>query len=135
MALHLRQEKTPDAIRSLTDLSKRTSNAMYGFIVLVVITGLFLGFQGSWWSHGWIWAAIAILIITIGVMSALGRGYNAVRGAVGLPVRSGRQVKTTSPAPPDQVGRLVEATPAGLITAIGVIALALLLWLMILKPF
>ena len=135
MALRLRQEKTPDGIRSLTDLSKQTTNIMYGFIVLVVITGVFLGFQGSWWSHGWIWAAIVLLILTIGVMSALGRGYNAVRGAVGLPVRSGRQVKTTAPAPPDEVRRLVDAAPAGLTTAIGVVALALLLWLMILKPF
>ena len=135
MALRLRQEKTPDGIRSLTDLSKQTTNIMYGFIVLVVITGVFLGFQGSWWSHGWIWAAIVLFIITIGVMSALGRGYNAVRGAVGLPVRSGRQVKTTAPAPPDEVRRLVDAAPAGLTTAIGVVALALLLWLMILKPF
>jgi hypothetical protein len=135
MALRLRQEKTPDGIRSLTDLSKRTTNIMYGFIILVVITGLFLGFQGSWWSHGWIWAAVALLIITIGVMSVLGRGYNAVRGAVGLPVRSGREVKTMPPASSDELRRVVDAAPAGAITAIGVVALALLLWLMILKPF
>src|SRR6266550_4134437 len=135
MALRLRQEKTPDGIRSLTDLSKRTNMTMYTFIVLIVITGLFLGFQGRWWSHGWIWAALGLLLITIGVMSVLSRGYNGVRGAVGLPVRSGRQVTTSSPASPEEIRRLVEAAPAGLITAIGVVALALLLGLMILKPF
>jgi hypothetical protein len=75
------------------------------------------------------------LIVTIGVMFVLSRQYNAVRGAVGLPVRSRRQATTTSPASPDEIQRLVEAAPAGLITAIGVVALALLLWLMILKPF
>jgi hypothetical protein len=135
MALRLRQEKSPDGIRSLTDLSKRTTNVMYGFILLIVLTGLFLGFRGSWWSHGWIWAALALLIITIGVMSVLSRRYNAVRAAVGLPVRSRRQITTTTPASPEEIRRAVEAAPAGLITAIGVIALALLLWLMILKPF
>ena len=107
---------------------------MYAFIVLIVITGLFLGFQGRWWSHGWIWAALGLLIITIGVMSVLSRRYNAVRVAVGLPARS-RQVTTTAPASPEEIRRLVEAAPAGLMTAIGVVALALLLGLMILKPF
>jgi hypothetical protein len=135
MALRLRQEKTPDGIRSLTDLSKRTSNVMYAFLVLIIITGLFLGFQGRWWSHGWIWAALVLLIVTIGVMSALGRGYTAVRGAVGLPVRAGREVKTMPPVSPDELRRVVDAAPAGAMTAIGVVVLALLFWLMILKPF
>jgi hypothetical protein len=135
MALRLRQEKTPDGIRSLTDLSKRTTNVRYMFIGLIVITGLFLGFQGRWWSHGWIWAAPGLLIVTIGIMSVLSRRYNAVRAAVGLPVRSRRQVMATAPASPEEIRRLVEAAPAGLITAIGMVTLALLLWLMILKPF
>src|SRR2546429_1439815 len=102
MALRLRQEKTPDGIRSLTDLSKRTSNVMYAFIALVVITGLFLGFEGRWWSHGWIWVALVLLIVTIGVMSVLGRRYNEVRGAVGLPVRAGRQITSAPAAPPEE---------------------------------
>jgi hypothetical protein len=135
MALRLRQEKTPDGIRSLTDLSKQTTGVMYTFIVLVVLTGVFLGFKGQYWSSGWIWAAIGLLIITIGVMSALGSRYNAVRAAVGLPARAGRQTKTAPPAPPDESRRAVEAAPGALITAIGVVALLLLLWLMIVKPF
>jgi hypothetical protein len=135
MALRLRQEKTLDGVRSLTDLSKRTNPVMYTFIVLIVISGLFLGLQGRWWSRGWIWAALGLLIITIVVMSVLSRRYNAVRGAVGLPVRSGRQVATNAPASLEEIRRLVDAAPAGLMTAIGVVALALLLGLMILKPF
>jgi hypothetical protein len=135
MAIRLRSEKTTDGIRSLTDLSKQTSNVMYAFIGLITITGLFLGFQGQWWSHGWIWAAIALLIITIGIMSVLSRRYNGVRAAVGLPVRSRRQVTTAAPGSPEEIRRAVEAAPAGLITAIGIVTLALLLGLMILKPF
>jgi hypothetical protein len=135
MAFRLRSEKTADAMRSLTELSKQSTNVMYAFIVLIVISGLFLGFQGSWWGRGWIWAAMALLIVTIGVMSVMGRRYNAVRGAVGLPVRSGRRTTTSSPVPPAELPRVVSAAGPGPITAVGVIALALLLWLMILKPF
>jgi hypothetical protein len=135
MAFRLRSEKSSDGIRSLTELSKQSTNVMYAFIILVVISGLFLGFQGSWWAHGWIWVAIALLIATIGVMSVLGRRYNAVRGAVGLPVRVGRQRTTLPPASPDELRRVVAHAGPGPITAVGVIALGLLLWLMILKPF
>jgi hypothetical protein len=135
MALRLRSEKTTDGIRSLTDLSKQTTNVMYGFIGLIIITGLFLGFQGLWWGRGWIWTALVVLIATIGVMSFLGRSYNAVRAAVGLPARSGRRIVTSTPGSPEDIRRAVDATPAGVITAIGVVALALLLWLMIIKPF
>jgi hypothetical protein len=135
MALRLRSEKTTDGIRSLTDLSKQTTNVMYGFIGLIIITGLFLGFQGLWWGRGWIWTALVVLIVAIGAMSFLGRRYNAVRAAVGLPARSGRRIVTSTPGSPEDIRRAVDATPAGVITVIGVVALALLLWLMIIKPF
>lgn len=136
MAFRLRSEKTADGIRSLTELSKQTTNLMYGFIGLIIISGLFLGFQGRWWGRGWIWAALAVLIVTIGVMSVLGRRYSEVRGAVGLPVRAGRgPITASAPGSPEEIRRAVDATPAGVITAIGVVALALLLGLMILKPF
>jgi membrane protein required for beta-lactamase induction len=136
MTFRLRSEKTTDGIRSLTELSKQTTQAMYSFILLVVITGLLLGVQGGWFGRYWIWTAMVVLILTIGVMSVLGRRYNAVRGAVGLPVRARRgQAATSTAGSPEAIRRAVDATPAALISAIGVVALALLLWLMILKPF
>ena len=136
MAFRLRSEKTTDGLRSLTELSKQTTNVMYSFILLILITGLLLGVQGGWFGRGWIWTALVVLIVTIGMMSVLGRRYSAVRGAVGLPVRAGRRPMTTStPGSPEEIRRAVDATPAGVITAIGVVALALLLWLMIIKPF
>jgi len=136
MALRLRSEKTRDGIRSLAELSKLTSGVMYSFILLIFITGLLLGIQGGWFGRYWIWTAMAVLIATIGVMSALGGRFNAVRGAVGLPAWDRRgKISTSAPGSPDEIRRAVEAAPVWVITAIGVAALVLLLWLMILKPF
>jgi hypothetical protein len=136
MAFRLRSEKTTDGLRSLAELSKQTTGVMYTFIALIVISGVVLGLQGRWFGRGWIWAAIVVLILTIGGMSALGGRFNAVRGAVGLPAWDRRgKVTTSTPGSPDEIRRAVEAAPTGVITAIGVVALALLLWLMILKPF
>jgi phosphoglycerol transferase MdoB-like AlkP superfamily enzyme len=134
MAFRLRSEKTTDGIRLLTQLSKQTTAVMYSFI-LIFITGLLLGIQGGWFGRYWIWTAMVVLIVTIGVMSFLRRLYNTVRASVGLPTRSGRGTVTSTPGSPEDIRRAVDATPAGLITAIGVVALALLLWLIIMKPF
>src|SRR6202171_3297060 len=129
-------KESTGGVRSLTELSKQTTGVMYTFIALTVISGLFLGFQGRWWGRAWIWTALAVLILTIGAMSAFGGRFNAVRGVVGLPAWDRRGETTTSaPGSPEEIRRAVEAAPVGVITAIGVVALALLLWLMILKPF
>ena len=136
MAFRLRSEKTSDGIRSLAELSKQTTGVMYSFLVLIVISGVFLGFQGRWWGRAWIWTALVVVILTIGAMSALGGRFNAVRGAVGLPAWDRRgKITTAAPGSLEEIRRAVNAAPVGVITAIGVVALVLLLWLMILKPF
>jgi hypothetical protein len=76
-----------------------------------------------------------VVILTIGAMSALGGRFNAVRGAVGLPAWDRRgKITTAGPGSPEEIRLAVKAAPVGVITAIGAVALALLLWLMILKP-
>jgi hypothetical protein len=136
MAFRLRSEKTTDGIRPLAELSKQTTGVMYSFILLIVITGLLLGIRGGWFGRGWIWTAIVVLILTIGAMSALGGRFNAVRGVVGLAAWDRRgKITTSAPGSPEAIRQAVEGTPTAFITAIGVVALGLLLWLMILKPF
>jgi len=136
MGFRVRSGASTETVRSLTDLSSRSSPVMYAFLVLVVITGVLLGFNGSYWGRAWIWVAIVVLVVTIGLMNVLGTRYNAIRVAVGLP---GRFNQRAAPQPPtasaDQVTRDVTQAPRDLITAIGVVALLLLFWLMILKPF
>jgi hypothetical protein len=133
MGLSLRQQKSDDSIRSLTELSRNSTGVSYIFIVLIVITGTTLGFQGSWWRYKWIWTAVIVLIVTIGAMSGLANRYNRIRAAAGLdrPDRRRKQV----PAYGNDLMALVAGANPWPISLIGVVALLLLLWLMILKPF
>jgi hypothetical protein len=55
MGFRLRQEKSPDAIRGLTQLSKATNNVTYGFLLLILLSGISMGVQNNWWRFGWIW--------------------------------------------------------------------------------
>lgn len=135
MGFRLRQEKTIDAIRSLTELSKQTTRATYVFVYLIIATGLVLGFQGGWLRSVWIWTALVLLIITMGAMNGLSRRYNAVREAAGLPRRGRRRTQPAPPASPEQLPQLAAGANPWPISVVGLVALVLLLWLMILKPF
>ena len=67
----------------------------------------------TWWGQRWIWAALVLVIVMMGVMGAMSRGYHEARQAGGAVAR------------PNPVG----------FTVVGAGGLLILLWLMVLKPF
>lgn len=107
--------------RSLLLASRITSQASYPLLILIIITGIWMTFAGHWSSQVWPWAALAILLVTIGFMGFVARPYYRAREAA---------------AGPDDAlaSRLANARPE-LAGGIGVVALLLLFFLMALKPF
>ena len=135
MGFRLRQEKSADAIRSLTRLSQLTSNFTYGFLLLILLTGISMGFQSNWWRFAWIWVAIVVLLVTVGAMNGLNRPYHNIRAAVGLPARGRQRNQPAAPATPAQLEQLVARADPWPISIVGMLALVVLIWLMVLKPF
>jgi hypothetical protein len=135
MALRLKTEPSADGVKALVALSTLSSQAMYPLLILVVLTGIWLGAAGSWFGRGWIWTAIVALVLTVGLMNAMGRQYHPLRVAAGQGRGSDRGRQPGPPPTPDEVRRLARSTSPWPITVLGLVALALLLWLMILKPF
>ena len=133
MGLDLRRQKSAEAVKSMTEISKNWTGISYGFILLIAITGVAMGFQQNWWRFKWIWTAIGILILTIGAMAGLANRYNRIRSAAGLqPPQRQRQQPTERP---EDLMSLVAAANPWPISLIGVAALLIILWLMVLKPF
>jgi hypothetical protein len=130
MGLRLRRETSPDSIRSLVVLSTLSTRVTYPFLALVLLTGIAAGFAGRWWGSRWIWSAIAVLVLTVIVMNVLGQQYNPLRGEARERRHRGPVAET-----PDVIRKVASSTRPGPITATGVVALLILLWLMILKPF
>ena len=106
------------AARPLLNLSQRSVFVAYPALLLIVITGVWMGFIGSWWSHGWIWAAIVVLVVTIGAMSGLARPYYQAREA----------------GDAEMPAFVAKTRPMALLW-IGAVGLLLLIALMTLKPF
>jgi uncharacterized membrane protein len=105
--------------RQLLLLSQRTAALFYPGLLVIVVTGVWMAFLGSWWRSGWVWAAIVVLVIAIGAMAGLARPYYKAREA-----------KTDQ-----DVGQELSRARPGLLAWIGAVALLLLVGLMVLKPF
>ncbi len=139
VAFALPRQREVERVRVLLDLSRGAT--MVGDISLLVLlaAGITAGFMGNWWGQGWIWAALGLFILISVTMTLLGsRPINRIRQLVqaGNPSRS----ETISHSSLDtsaekQLAVMLAATHPWLLTVIGGGGLALILWLMMFKPF
>jgi hypothetical protein len=147
----LRSERKVERIRALLDLSKASIGWTYTFLILLGLSGGTAAYIGDWWRQGWIWASAAVLILVALAMNWIGDPYyDRLRGAVGLAApkgKPGKQGKSGATAPPDgpvpqtpadeeeAVLKLLRSPRPWLLALVGGVGLAIILWLMLLKPF
>ena len=110
--------------------SRMASTPMYVSLGLLVVFGVIAGIDGDWFSRGWwLWGAIVVLLVTVGLMSA-------VAGPFMKKVREGttRWADGSYPMPDAELEALLRGPRPRVIAFIGVAGLAILLWLMVYKP-
>jgi hypothetical protein len=95
--------------------------------------------MGGWWGRYWIWAALGLLVLISFAMTIVGSGplirIRQLLGETG-PRRPKVDLQTSSTIPTDQqLAVALAAVNPLLLTAIGGGGLALILWLMLFKPF
>ena len=121
-SLIVRQKAAAAARSVILPISLRANFVAFPGLLLVIVTGVWMGFLQSWWRMGWIWTAIVVLVISIAAMSFLSVPYHRSREVLG----------------PDQTAeldtRLSRARPMAL-AGIGTVALVILFFLMVFKPF
>lgn len=140
VAFRLRSERDPARIRTILDLSfyslSGTSLMSIGFLVLF-LSGIAAGFTGGYWGTGWIWVSLALLVLITGLMTPLGgMHYNKVRAAIGQKSpRDKSDAPPPDPLPADQLERLLVAPHPWILAAVGGVGFAVIVALMVLKPF
>jgi hypothetical protein len=113
----------PDGARAaLLQLSIRAYAGAGPGLLLLVVTGVWMGFLGSWWRTGWIWAAIVVLVATSVAMSAQSVPYHKARDVVAK--KAVGEIET----------ELKRARPV-VLAVVGTVGLVALLFLMVFKPF
>ncbi len=106
-------------------------------LLLAVALGIWAAIIGGHFSRMWPWASIALVVAVFVVMTPLGANpMTGVRQALGLPSRADQ--KGAGPPPPadDATLRAAQAKlQPELLAIVGVAAIAILVWLMEVKPF
>jgi len=135
--IQVRQECEPARLHALLDLSNAVSRWVAISALLLVVFGVIAGFMGAWWRQGWIWAALVVLVALSITMTTMGRFYlDRVRHAIG--VATPQDVKANvqpTRLPPDQLLAVLNSGRPMALAGIGLAGLAIITWLMVLKPF
>ncbi len=136
-AFALRRERNLERIRALLDVSSSSLGVLYGALLLLLVTGIVAGFMLNWWSQGWIWLSLGLLIAIVVAMYAMGSNYySRVRKAVGLAYMDGsKQHPPVEPANAPEIDALLAAGRPMLLVVIGFGGAAGIAWLMMFKPF
>jgi uncharacterized membrane protein len=137
VAFTLRRERELERIRALLNLSSSSLGILHGSIAAVLISGIVSGFIGRWWSRGWIWLSLALLIGMYIYMGIAASGYySEVRRAAGLAYMEGfKPHPAGNPACPEEINALLGSSRPIWLALVGFGSLAIIAWLMISEPF
>ena len=125
----IRRERDRTRILELVTLSGETILPMYISLAAIVVTGVVLGLKVHVFSQLWIWGAIVILVVIAALMGMIARPYFA-RVKEACQVRPSGVPRVSD----EELGEILRAPTAHVITAIGVIGLLAILYLMIFHP-
>jgi hypothetical protein len=125
----IRRERNRQKILDLVTLSGETIGPMYASLGLIVVTGILLGLKLDSFSHWWVWVAIGVLVLTAVLMGVIARPYfTKVKAA--CEVRPSGVPRISD----EELAEIVGSSTAHLITAIGVVGLLVILYLMVFQP-
>lgn len=137
LAFRLKHEKDLARVQAMFDLSGSMFLVFILSMLVMLLDGIVITFMGGWWSSGWIWASLALFLVITGWMFDLGaRTYQPLRKAFGLPYREkNKEHDAVDPLSETERTAMIAATKPGLMLWVAYGGFAIIIWLMIMKPF
>jgi hypothetical protein len=137
MAFCVRKETDFARIRAMLDLSAATVLPMGIAFGIMGLTGLVMPFLIQIWDKVYIWLSIVLILFVFICMGEFNETrYKELRRLVGLPYMKGNKTLPADlPSTPEEVAALLQKTNVTALATVGYIIPALVLWLMIFKPF
>lgn len=130
MALRLRHERNPDRIRVMLQISSSSLGVFYVSILLLLLGGVWAGFSGSWWGQGWIWTALILFVANMVFMYAyVTPYYKRVREVMLIEGSGGTAVG------PEELEAMLTSQRPIVTVVVGLVSIALIAYLMVIKPF
>jgi hypothetical protein len=125
----LQKERNPERVSELIELSASSIRAFYVSLLVLLAGGIVAGFLGHWWSQGWIWAGIGVLVVTMLAMYAMARPYYRRVSFVARAMAGGSGAVTQ-----EQFDAILTSSRPRAVAAIGFLGLLLILYVMVFKP-
>jgi hypothetical protein len=139
VSFKVRGERQIARVHALLDLSRGVTPVGNVSLLVLLAAGIGLGFRGNWWGQGWIWVSLGLLVLIAIAMRPFGsRPLNRLRKTL----QAGASASTTPESQASlyagtekQLAAMLTAVHPWLLTVIGGGGFALILWLMMFKPF
>ena len=134
VAFKVRQERDPQRIHALLQLSTWSLGFFYVGVLLLLGAGVWAGFtpgiEGSWWGDAWIWTALATFVLTMFLMYGIASNYyRRLRTIVEAMVGGSEAVSE------ERLAQVLAGPRPLLLAVIGFGSLFFILYLMLFKPF
>lgn len=137
VSLRLRTLRDRATIVAYLDLSERTMGATYAALLVVFVGGIISGIAGGYWTSGrlWLWASLAIFLGIAFEMSFVRWRYLLrVRNALGI-APDQRAGKGSPPGTDEELAAALDSRIPVVNFVVGASGIAILVWLMMMKPF
>ena len=137
MVFKIRSETDFTRIRAMLDLAVSTFQAYMLSFLIMGLTGLIMPFMIHIWNKVYIWLSI-VLILFVAVWMGLvnEKQIKQLRRLVGLPYMKGnKEYPAEPPSSPEEVAALLKKINPTQWAMVGYGIPAIVLWLMIFKPF
>jgi uncharacterized membrane protein len=125
----LRRFKEPQQVAGILQMSAATVGAFYLSTLVLLVGGVGAGVVGQWFDQGWIWVSLGLLIGVGILMFPMGRRhFRRIRMVLEL-------METGTAVSRDDFVRVVSSGNPILTAGTGFVAVLLIVYLMVLKPF
>jgi len=132
--LKFRGEPDPELSLTFFNIVPDIKYVRYLTVALGVF-GLAAAFITPWWKQGWVWASLIVFFIISWVMYQYGAGYYTIIFGAAERLIEAKKTNTDLPAAQKEYDDARNAPNAMIVSIVGIVGLALILWLMRFKPF
>jgi hypothetical protein len=129
-ALRVRNERDPNRIRALLQVSASATGIFYVSTLLLLLGGIVAGVDGNWFDQTWLGVALGVFIAEMVFMWAVTSPYyKRLRKVLAIEEAGGSAVGT------EEIERAVTSPIPLLSFWVGIIGLLFIVYLMVMKPF
>ena len=126
----------PDPERMLTFFNDVPAATVLRVLLgVVLLSGATAGFMGSWWGSGWIWASLLLLTVIAVAMWRFGGGFFGMMQEAAEAAIASRTDDPSNRAPQAAYDAARRSWQTVGMSVLGLGGLAVILWLMMFKPF